>query len=144
MNSLLLPLALAAALAGCTTYYAPVAPPQTVVVPNSEANAVVQYYPPAASGYPAYPYPYGYPYPYAYDYGYPYYPWYGGLWLSGAFVCCGSGGHGHGHGHGHAHGGSWGRGGGTTMGGPRGGGWGGGARAGGGGGGGRGGGGRGR
>ena len=95
MKSLLLSLALGAALAGCTTYYAPADYPSNVVVtPGATPGTVVIAYPP----------PDPVVYPAAYGYLYPYYPsWYGGTWLRGDFFCC-DGGHRHGHRHGHGHG----------------------------------------
>ena len=114
MKSLLLPLALCAALAGCTayapypypyaTYYTP-APYQSydpvtgtwqTYTPESGAEVLAPF---------VYPYPYEYPYPYPYSYANPY--WYDPFWFAGGafFGCCGSG-HVH-HGHGHWGNGNW-------------------------------------
>jgi hypothetical protein len=79
MKSVLLPLALCVALAGCATYAPP--PPAPVYAP---APLV---YDPATGTYLAYD-PYAYPY-YAYpSYAYPY--WYGAPFFSASFFCCAS------------------------------------------------------
>jgi hypothetical protein len=88
MKSLLLPLALCAALTGCATYV----PYDPNAYPYGAPTGVVQ---PAAV--------YTYPYPHSYGYAYPYYGtyWYPSIWISGSYW---SGGHRHGHRwHGHGH-----------------------------------------